>query len=760
MAKKKKKKGKLHKEEGVQKKKKGTRKRTAKKKADGDELKDLKKKDEKRKKVDIGISPATKSSIWVVVLFALAGLMMMAFIGKAATFGDLFTRAAEFLFGRAGFLVPLTLFGGGVAVLFSFHKERHLNVIIGLAIFLLSFLGLFDIVSEGEQPAGIIGQGFAYPFARFMGDMAASFVLVALFIISMLIAFDVPLRKIVSVVKDENDHKDDPVIVEPEKLEEKKEEKKAKPKQHATLAGKLLRMATHPGQQELNFKRKNIEGDDEEKEKKKKKPVSDTLASATADYEPPPLKLIESTGEKPKSRDLDATNALIKKTFAEFGINVEMADSQVGPAVTQFTFTPPRGVNLAKITALQNNLSLSLAAHPIRVEAPIPGKSLVGIEIPNKKAATVRIFEMLKALQEVNPPSPLTFPLGRDVSGNPVFTDLAAMPHLLVAGSTGSGKSIGINNILISLIYRNSPDVVKFILIDPKRVEMTPYNGIPHLLAPVVTDAKKSINVLKWATQEMDRRYELLSELRVRNIYGYNDKIEKEGGDLEKLPFIVIVIDEMADIMSMYKKEVEAIIVRLAQMARAVGIHLIASTQRPSTDVVTGLIKANIPTRIAFKVATQVDSRTILDRAGADKLLGKGDMLFMAGDAMGMQRIQGTFVSDTEVNRVTKFLRKQSPKADYDEDVVGATSGESKTTITLKDGKKLDMDDELYPQAQDIVVAEGKGSASLLQRRLSVGYARAARLLDMLEQNGVVGAAEGSKPRKVLINDGETKEEE
>ena len=757
----KKKKKKLQEEEVAEKKKK--RSKGKKKKVIGEGYKDGNDEQEKElaKKVDLGISAATKSSIWVVVLFALAALSMMAFFEAAGAFGQYFVRAVEFLFGRAGFLIPLTLFGGGVAVLFSFHKERHLNVIIGLGVFLLSFLGIFHITAEGERPAGYVGQGFAWPFEQFLGDLAATLILVAVFIISLLITFDISLRKLAGRdASDEEIAEDAPVVLDTQELAETKQKGGAKPKQHTTsFAGKLLRMATHPGQQEFDFKKRTVSGGitpDDKKKKASKKAQSQTLAKATEGYEPPPLTLIESVGEKPKSGDIEATQLKIQKTFSDFGLEVEMGEAQVGPAVTQYTLKPPRGVNLTRLTALQSNLSLSLAAHPIRIEAPIPGKSLVGIEIPNKKAATVRIFEMLKALQEVDPPSPLTFPLGMGVDGKPVFTDLAAMPHLLVAGSTGSGKSIGVNNILISLIYRNSPDRVKFIMIDPKRVEMTPYNGIPHLLAPVVTDAKKSINVLKWATQEMDRRYELLSDLHVRNIHGYNEKIEKEGGDLQKLPFIVVVIDEMADIMSMYKKEVEAIIVRLAQMARAVGIHLITSTQRPSTDVVTGLIKANIPTRIAFKVATQVDSRTILDRAGADKLLGKGDMLFMAGDAMGLQRIQGTFVSDGEVNKVTKFLRKQNPEADYDGDVVGATTGDSsKTTVTLKDGKKIDMEDEFFEEAKQIVIDGQKGSASLLQRRLSVGYARAARLLDMLEQQGIVGPAEGSKPRKVLIgNDG------
>ncbi|OHB20689.1 MAG: hypothetical protein A2666_01495, partial [Parcubacteria group bacterium RIFCSPHIGHO2_01_FULL_47_10b] len=559
-------------------------------------------------RLDLGISSATKSSILVVLLFVLALLSMLAFFDKAGAAGEYFVRAVEFLFGRAGFLIPLTFFGGGIAVLFSFHKDRHAHIVIGLVLFLLSFLGIFAMSVSGDtggaiegatiiRPAGIIGQAFAYPFERFLGDVAGIIVLIALFLISILITFDISLRKL-ATGGDREDSGDDQgkqegVEKSPGEAagpgaattastvdvnkQDAHPDKPVRPKKHATFAGRLLRFATHPAQQAFDFKKRSVSGGvgmEEPKEEQK-----EILAVPTDTYEPPPLTLIESTGEKPKSGDIEANKAIIQRTFEEFGFTVEMGEVKVGPSITQFTLRPPKGVNLAKIMALQSNVSLNLAAHPIRIEAPIPGQSLVGIEVPNKKAATVRLFEMLKALQEFDPPSRLSFAIGKDVSGAPIFTDLGSMPHLLIAGATGSGKSIGVNNILLSLIYRNSPDMLKFILIDPKRVELTLYNGIPHLLAPVVVDSKKSINVLKWATQEMDRRYEMLAELKVRNIEGYNEKIEREGGDLPKLPFIVIVIDEMADIMSMYKKEVEAIIVRLAQMARAVGIHLIASTQ-------------------------------------------------------------------------------------------------------------------------------------------------------------------------------------
>jgi S-DNA-T family DNA segregation ATPase FtsK/SpoIIIE len=388
---------------------------------------------------------------------------------------------------------------------------------------------------------------------------------------------------------------------------------------------------------------------------------------------------------------------------------------------------------------------LALAAHPIRIEAPIPGKSLVGFELPNKSSSIVRLRHVLEVLLE-NPPSPLAFSLGRDVRGQPVFADLAKLPHLLIAGATGSGKSIAINNIIITLTYLNSPRSLRFILIDPKRVELTPYNGIPHLLTPVVSQAQRAINALKWAIAEMETRYETLAQMGARDIASFNSQVKKRP-DFEFLPYIVITIDELADLMASHKREMEAVVVRLAQMARAVGIHLIASTQRPSTDVVTGLIKANITSRIAFKVASQVDSRTILDAAGAEKLLGNGDMLYMSTELQGLKRIQGTFVSEKEVQRVANYLRGLA-EVDYEADIGEEPRGQA--GIGIAKGEPI-IDDELYEEAKRVVIEAGKGSSSLLQRRLRIGYSRAASLLDALEAQGIVGPAQGAKPRKVLV---------
>jgi len=428
-----------------------------------------------------------------------------------------------------------------------------------------------------------------------------------------------------------------------------------------------------------------------------------------------------------------------------------MGEVHVGPSITQYTLKPAEGVKLSRITNLASNLGLALAAHPLRIEAPIPGRSLVGIEVPNKSIAFVGLRSLLGELAEKKDYI-LGFALGRDVTGRAVFADLVHMPHLLIAGSTGAGKSVTIHSLLLGLLFRNPPELLRLLLMDPKRVELAYYNAIPHLVTPVVTEAKKAIQALRWAVKEMDRRYGALQQAGARDIGSYNADAANE----DVMPYLVIVIDELADLMAAYQREVESSIVRLAQMARAVGIHLIVSTQRPSVEVITGLIKANITTRIALQVASHIDSRTILDRAGAEKLLGRGDMLYMAGDVAKPQRVQGVFVSDGEVKKVAHYLQglkeeREDAAEEEDADIFadGLLAGSS------GGGESADMGDELYEEARHLVVESGKASTSLLQRRFRLGYARAARLIDMLEERGVVGPGEGAKPREILISRGE-----
>jgi S-DNA-T family DNA segregation ATPase FtsK/SpoIIIE len=472
-----------------------------------------------------------------------------------------------------------------------------------------------------------------------------------------------------------------------------------------------------------------------------------TLAS-DPNWQLPALTLLESKQEKADAGDVEGNAKAIKETFANFNIEVEMEGANVGPRVTQYTLKPPTGVKLTKITALENNLALDLAAHSIRMEAPIPGKRAVGIEVPNVKSATVRLRSIFESHDWMEVKGPLGFGIGRDIAGKPVVADLARMPHLLVAGQTGSGKSVMINTILTSLLYRNSPSDLKLILVDPKQVEMKPYDDIPHLLTPVITEPEKCISALKWSVAEMERRYKALADVGKRNIAEYN-LVKKEEG----MPYIVIVIDELADLMMMAARDVEALIVRIAQKARAVGIHLVLATQRPSVDVITGLIKANVPARIAFTVASQVDSRTIIDQMGAEKLLGMGDMLFQTADMPKPKRVQGAFIDDPETARVTDFIRMQRPPQ-YDDEIISQP-----VQLNGKGGVVADMgggggssDDDMFRDAVRCVIEGRKASTSLLQRRLRIGYGRAARLIEEMEEQGIVGPADGARPREVLVH--------
>jgi len=445
---------------------------------------------------------------------------------------------------------------------------------------------------------------------------------------------------------------------------------------------------------------------------------------------------------------------IIQRTLLTFGVSVEMDEVTVGPTVTRYAMKPAQGVKLSRIVGLQNELALALSAKTIRIEAPIPGKSLVGIEIPNKVKSTVGLATLLSDEKFQNSPKPLTVALGRGLSGKAIFGNLAKMPHILVAGTTGSGKSVTIHSLITSLIYRNGPEDLQFIMVDPKRVELTLYNKIPHLLTPVITEAKKTILSLKWAAREMDRRYDILQAESVQNIESYHanvyEKGKKNGEEAERMPYIVIVIDELADIMQTYPRELESAIVRLAQMSRAVGIHLILSTQRPSVNVITGLIKANIPTRIALQVSSQIDSRTILDQGGAEKLLGAGDMLYSCAETPTPERLQSAFISEDEVKKVVEYLRKAYIDEIPNQIELSGNIEKGNSLFSDSLNGSEDGDDDLYEDARMTVIEAGKASTSYLQRKLGVGYARAAKLIDMLEERHVIGAGNGAKPREVL----------
>lgn len=467
----------------------------------------------------------------------------------------------------------------------------------------------------------------------------------------------------------------------------------------------------------------------------------------TAMWEPPPVSLLANDpGKKADRGDMRKNASIIEQTLDGFGIQAKVAEVNTGPAVTQYALEIALGTKVSKITSLSSDLALALAAPTgqVRIEAPIPGRSLVGIEIPNRGLEFVTLKRMLTAPSMTKSKSKLSVALGLDVSGKPVIADIAKMPHVLVAGATGSGKSVLVNAWITSILFRASPQEVRFIMVDPKRVELTGYNGIPHLLTPVIVETDKILSSLRWSIKEMEDRYKQFAEVGVRNIEGYN-----ELAGFQSMPYIVIVIDELADLMAYSPVEVEDAIIRLAQMARATGIHLVLATQRPSVDVLTGLIKANVPTRISFNVTSMVDSRVIIDMPGAEKLLGRGDMLFIPPNQAKPSRIQGTFVSEKEVKSVVDHMKAQTPQVEYTEEVLTqpvAATGKAKGGTGSTDGR-----DQLFEDALRLVCQHDKASASLLQRRLSVGYARAARILDQLEDAGVISPPEGSKPRDVLI---------
>jgi len=686
----------------------------------------------------------TKKGILAVVSFTLALLSFLSFFNGAGSFGQYFLKISKMFFGQGFFLIPVSFILIGLAVLLSQirKKSAYKAIFIGIILFIFSILGIFHVISKA---GGYLGMIFGYPLDNFLGFGASLVVLSALLVISFLVTFNLSLLP----AKKEQE---EPVVTPPDETTEKKE----KP----GLLKKIFGSST-PKESPAE-KGDQLVGRQAPQEDRTKAPAASlakggavpkaglaSLSKPRGDFKLPALDYLEKDKGQPTSGDIKANINIIKRTLENFGIEVEMAEVNVGPTVTQYTLRPAQGIKLAKIIGLQNDLALALAAHPLRIEAPIPGRSLVGIEIPNRSMVMVRLRTLLQRPTFQESSDNLTFALGRDVAGNPMFAELSRMPHLLVAGATGTGKTIALNNLIVSLLYRNSPQDMKLILIDPKRVELTAYNSIPHLLTPVIVQPDKATGALRWTVSEMERRFKVLQEAGKRDIASYN---KKELDTAARLPYIVLVIDELADLMSTYGREVEAAVVRLAQMARAVGIHLIVSTQRPSVEVITGLIKANITSRMAFQVASQIDSRTILDMAGAEKLLGNGDMLFLAGNTAKPRRVQGAFVSDKEVKKVTDYLRTAG-QPDYLEEVASSTTTRFETgTGFSADGGE--SEDELLNDAKEVVTQAKKASASLLQRRLRVGYARAARLLDIMEEQGIVGPADGAKPREVFIDHG------
>ncbi|MDO8436369.1 MAG: DNA translocase FtsK [bacterium] len=680
----------------------------------------------------------TKKWIWGVVAFILAIIFGLSFFGRAGVAGNTIFSALTFLLGRTVFIIPLVFVLAGFVFFKTQYEKCTGPIILGALFLLLGFTGLWGSFTPGEKYGGFLGFIFSKPFLNFFGDIAAKVIFLGISLIGGLIFWH---------------------IARPLEPKTKEEKKLAGDAEETSLIKKIFAPRFNVKEIEPRIKEEQVKEKESAQDLKIKSQRALLLGSQ---YKIPPLELLEVDKGKPLAGDTITNSAIIKKTLENFDLKVEMSEINIGPTVTQYAFKPAEGIKLSKITGLNNNLSLALASHPIRIEAPIPGKSLVGIEVPNKERCKVRLRDLMAdpGLQRTG--SSLTVVLGRDVSGNPCYADLTRMPHLLVAGSTGTGKTIFLNNLILSLLYQNSPEILRLILVDPKRVEFSAFHDIPHLLAPVIFDAQKTINALRWLVLEMERRFGVLSSNGSRDITSYNSKMSRDGGQI--LPCIVLIIDELADLMAAKGREMEAGIVRLSQMARAVGIHLVVATQRPSVEVITGLIKANITSRITFQVASQVDSRTVLDAAGAEKLLGLGDLLFISAEVVKPKRIQGPFVSEKEVKRVVDFIKAQKvkiPETEAKNSVQRLEEAISGNHLSLDLEKSLEAgeaafadspeEDPLYLEAKKIVIEAKKASASLLQRRLRIGYARAARLLDTLEEQGVVGPGEGARPREILV---------
>ncbi|MDD4477076.1 MAG: DNA translocase FtsK 4TM domain-containing protein [Patescibacteria group bacterium] len=706
--------------------------------------------------------------ILAVLLFIVAGLSALSFFSLAGVAGNFIDSFLSIVFGQVRYVFPLVLIIVAVLMLRDLEYEYRPTHWLGAVLFFLSFNGLIHLQKPISEMPSLAMQGFggglsglilSWPLLKYLNYWGAVVVLTGALLVAVIFLFNTSLARIVNLHKqlflllgwfgrqiisffslfkkdgqlrfkingeynaknNENFEDDD---AEKTAGEEEIEEEKRAFKQKAL---------NKKDDEESDSGKDEKEENDFERERKNKVVIRDL----------PPLDLLSAVKSKPTSGDIKSNAAVIKDTLQNFGIEVDMGEVRVGPTVTQYSFKPAKGIKLNRITALNNDLSLSLAAHPIRIEAPIPGQSLVGIEVPNQKVAMVTLKELLECSDFKERRSSLTIALGKDVSGKILFGDLGKMPHLLIAGATGSGKTVCINSILLSLLYQNTAETLRLIMVDPKRVELTLYNSIPHLLTPVITDPGKTVNALRWVIGEMDRRFNMLAQSAKRDIDSYNSVAE------EKMPFIVFVIDELADLMLSAASEVEAGIIRIAQMARAVGIHLIVATQRPSVDIITGLMKANIPARIAFSVASLVDSRTILDCPGAEKLLGRGDMLYLTAELSKPKRIQGAYISDEEIKRVVNYLKGDEPPR-YDDSVVSRNNFTGNQVNLFGDDFNSGTD-SLFNEAKRVVIESGKASASLLQRRLKVGYARAARLLDEMEEAGIVGPADGAKPREVFL---------
>jgi DNA segregation ATPase FtsK/SpoIIIE, S-DNA-T family len=700
------------------------------------------------------LSPQARQAIAAVAVGVIGLFFLFSLLGFAGRAGTYTEFGLTWLFGTGAWLAPLACAFYVFVLMNPSENERvSISKIIGISLLFFSLLATLELYNESL--GGMAGLALTYPLTFLVGRPVTGILLFGFILIGTFLIFNtglsIPrLRK----KTDEDQFADDPELAEIEaeiaKIEAENNHTPLPEEEPKRGLQAIVSKVTS------NIEEKNI-GDI-------------VVKNFSGLYIPPSLSLLNKDKGKPVAGDVKANSLMIKRTLNEFGINVEMDAVESGPAITRYSLKPAQGVRISRIVALQQELQLALKASTIRIEAPIPGKSLVGIEVPNAVRSIVGLASILKHPEYTDSPRPLLVALGKDVAGGVHFANIARMPHALIAGTTGSGKSVTIHNIIMSLLFRNSPEQLRFILVDPKRVELTLYNGIPHLLTPVITEPKKALKALSWAVKEMARRYDILQaegiqgiDLYHSNVYHPAKKAWEENGSQEEekinlpepLPYIVIILDEINDLMQAYPRELEALIVRLAQMSRAVGIHLMLATQRPSVNVITGTIKANIPTRIALNVASQIDSRTIIDQMGAEKLLGQGDMLYLSSDSPRLTRIQAAFISGEEIKKVVEYLKSQDSNLTDNIDLEESKDGSAASFMSSLDGHDDSEEDELFEEAKYAVMEAGKASTSYLQRKLRIGYSRAARLMDILEEQGIIGKADGAKPRDILIGKGE-----
>jgi len=736
-----------------------------------------KKKANSRKKAPINTAPqhVLPDGFWAqvgaVLLIVFSLLIILGWFGLGGPVLDWLNQVTVATIGYGVYVVPVVFIYVAVEIFRAEDNRIPFVMKLATAVELVWFAGLFGLfTSEGKPTGGFVGDAVNSGMLQLASTGLAVFIYIVLVLLTALFItrtspFAV-IKKLWEMTRRDTTEQEENVKVM------RNAAAADTPKKAAAMADFTVKAGVstlEPAEVADKKDKKNPHLGSLKNSVQKDKAAEDQaalVAVSDPNWKAPSVDLLEKKESPANAGDVQQNAQIIKDTMAEFNIAVEMEGANIGPKVTQYTLRPPSGVKLTKITQLETNIALNLAATSLRMEAPIPGQKAVGIEVPNRKAADVRLRSIITSKQWTSDNEPLAFAIGKDIAGEAVVGELNKMPHLLIAGQTGSGKSVMINTLLTSLLYRNSPSEMKLILVDPKQVEMAPYEDIPHLITPVINEPEKTISALKWAVNEMERRYKLLAEHKVREIKSYNAMVQngktkivvkdEDGHEQQhengEMPYIVIVIDELADLMMVAARDVEALIVRLAQKARAVGIHLVLATQRPSVDVITGLIKANVPARIAFTVASQVDSRTILDQIGAEKLLGQGDMLMSTAALPKPKRIQGAWVTDEEVMKITDHLRLQSPPQ-YNDEVVSQP-----VQLNGKGGVVMDFDssagggDDMFKDAVRVVVDSGKASASLLQRRLRVGYARAARLMEEMEEQGIIGPADGARPRDVLVS--------